>query len=275
MTEPPGSCAFCGGTRHILARRFDAPPAGETDFGIAPYARALWQCTACGHLVNRYDFALPEGLYEAGYVSATYGERMATTFERIMALPPEKSDNRQRVARVAAEARGRLGPERRRLLDIGSGLGVFPAAMVADGWDATALDPDPRATAMLRDHAPVATVTDDFDTAVLPGRFDLVTLNKVLEHVPAPIGLLARVRDVLAPDGLAYVEVPDGEAALDAGADREEFFVEHLDAYSMASAALLARAAGFRVLRQERLVEPSGKFTLFQFLAAAPQGEPG
>lgn len=270
ITDHPASCAFCGASAHRVVGRFDAPPEGETDFGIIPYARALWQCLACGHVVNRYGFTLPDDLYDAGYVSSTYGDRLAATFDRIMALPPERSDNRRRVARVAGEADRRLGPGRRRLLDVGSGLGVFPAAMAAEGWEATALDPDARATAMLGARAPVETVTGDFATAALPGRFDLVTLNKVLEHVAAPVALLARVRDVLAPDGLCYVELPDGEAALDAGADREEFFVEHLDAYAMASAALLARAAGFRVVRQERLVEPSGKFTLFLFLAASP-----
>ena len=63
-----------------------------------------------------------------------------------MSLPPEQSDNVARVARVVGEA-GTAA----RLLDVGSGLGVFPARMKEAGWQVTALDPDPRAVAAHRD----------------------------------------------------------------------------------------------------------------------------
>jgi hypothetical protein len=78
--------------------------------------------------------------------------------------------------------------------------------------------------------------------------------------------MLRRARGCLAPGGFVYVEVPDGEAAADAGADREEFFVDHWHVFSPASLALLARQAGFRTIALERLREPSGKFTLRAFL---------
>jgi hypothetical protein len=66
-------------------------------------------------------------------------------------------------------------------------------------------------------------------------------------------------------NGIVYVELPDGEAAISEGAGREEFFIEHYHAFSMSSAALLARCAGFTPLLIERLREPSGKFTLRVF----------
>ena len=57
--------------------------------------------------------------------------------------------------------------------------------------------------------------------------------------------MLARARDFVAHGGVVYVEVPDGEAAAEEGAAREEFFVEHLHVFSAASLALLADRAGF------------------------------
>ncbi|WP_454021038.1 class I SAM-dependent methyltransferase [Azospirillum sp. Marseille-Q6669] len=268
----PAACILCGCVAHDRLAEFTAPPPGETNFGIIDYRRVLWRCRGCGHVVNRYGFDLASRLYEGAYAAATYGDGMRQTFARIMALPPSRSDNRQRVARIQrfAEESG-LGGDRS-VLDVGSGLGVFPAAIREAGWRCTALDPDPRACAMIAELAGVATVCGDFTTLDLTERYDAVTFNKVLEHVELMIPMLARARDRLAAGGFVYVELPDGEAALAEGPDREEFFIEHHCAFSMASFALLARKAGLRALCLERLREPSGKYTLRGFLVPAESG---
>lgn len=262
----PASCALCGGAGHDHLAEFLAPPPGETDFGIADYRRSLWRCLGCGHIVNLCGFDLASRLYEGTYASATYGDGMRRTYARIMALPADRSDNRQRVARIQRfAAESGLGGDRG-VLDVGSGLGVFPAAMREAGWRCTALDPDPRACAMIAELAGVATLCGDFTTLDLAERYDAITFNKVLEHVDPMIPMLAKARHGLAAGGFVYVELPDGEAALADGADREEFFVEHHCAFSMASFALLASRAGYRTLCLERLREPSGKYTLRGFL---------
>jgi SAM-dependent methyltransferase len=273
MTEQASPCRFCGGDHRRVAS-YDAPPEGETDFAISPYRRTLWQCRRCGHAINLTGFDLEATLYQGAYAEATYGEKMRATFARIMTLPPERSDNRQRVARIDgfAETIGWSGP--RSCLDVGSGLGVFPAVMRQSGWDCAALDPDPAATAMIAELAGVETLTGDFMVVAPPRRYDLVCFNKVLEHVRAPAAMLARAGEFLTDRGAVHVELPDGEAALDdAGPEREEFFVEHFDAYSAASIALLIRAAGFDTLSVERIREPSGKYTLRAFARPGDQGK--
>jgi SAM-dependent methyltransferase len=183
-----------------------------------------------------------------------------------MSLPPERSDNLQRVARI----RERLGDGggTQTVLDVGSGLAVFPARMREAGWVCTALDPDPRAVEHARTAAGVEAVCADFMEAKDLGAFDLVTLNKVLEHVPEPAAMLARTREFLTQHGHVYLELPDGEAAATDpdGANREEFFIEHLHVFSMSSVSLLADRAGLVTQQLERVREPSGKYTLFAFL---------
>jgi 2-polyprenyl-3-methyl-5-hydroxy-6-metoxy-1,4-benzoquinol methylase len=141
--------------------------------------------------------------------------------------------------------------------------------MKLQGWLATALDPDPRAVEHARQTAGVEAVCGHFPGARLDGKFDLVTFNKVLEHVEDPVAMLAASGPLVAEDGFVYVEVPDGEAAAAEGPGREEFFIEHHHAFSAASLVLLAARAGFRVREMERLREPSGKFTLRGFLYRA------
>jgi SAM-dependent methyltransferase len=267
--EGANSCPLCGARPLEDLFGYDAPPPGETPFELPPgtvYRRAFRRCPSCGHQVSVHDLDL-SGLYSGAYVDATYGDRMHAAYERIMALPPGASDNVQRVERIDAWWDG----DSRTVLDVGSGLGVFPARMKERGWDATALDPDPRAAEHAREHIGVATVCADWTDAEGFGDFDLITFNKVLEHVEDPVAMLARSRRFMRPGGAVYVEVPDGElAARDPdGPNREEFFIEHLCAFSMASLCLLAVRAGLVVLRAERVREPSGKYTLFAFMTAA------
>jgi SAM-dependent methyltransferase len=210
-----------------------------------------------------------EHLYEGGYVDATYGELLGQAYERILALPPERSDNAGRVARVLSFAAQHFGGRTATILDVGSGLCVFLARMKEAGWRGTAIDPDPRAVAHARNVVGVDAVESDYLAVDGLGRFDVVAFNKVLEHVPDPVTMLARAaRRHLASGGFVYVEVPDGPAAAAAGFGREEFFIEHHHAFSVASLAQLAGRAGLSPSRIERLHEPSTKYTLVAFLTA-------
>jgi SAM-dependent methyltransferase len=194
---------------------------------------------------------------------------MRTTFERILGLPPERSDNAGRVARVLAFA-SQWFPDRRAptLLDVGAGLCVFPYRMKQAGWGCTALDPDPRAAEHARAVVGVDAVVGDF-LSLAPsalGQFDVITFNKVLEHVDDPARMLRRAASHLAAGGFVYLEVPDVAAAAE-GAAREEFFIEHLHVFSPASVAMLAERSGFSPVVIERLREPSSKYTVRGFLA--------
>lgn len=261
-------CPMCRMPGMELHFEYDTRPEGETLFDLhgERYRREVLRCPSCGHFISQTPLDL-SGLYDGDYMDATYaGDRLRTTYERIMGLPPEQSDNAARVARIV-ESLGTDG----RVLDVGSGLGVFPARMQQVGWHAVALDPDPRAAEHTRSVIGIEHVQADFFAADLDAidRFDLVTLNKVLEHVEDPVAMLSRAARLLADGGCIYIELPDGEAAAEHGPGREEFFVEHLHVFSMASMALLANHAGLRVVRAERLFEPSTKYTLFAFCEPA------
>lgn len=261
------SCPMCGAFRLERWHKYQAPPDGETRFDLrgGSYDRDVMRCAGCGHFVAATELDLSH-LYERDYVDSTYGDRMAAAYERVMDLAPERSDNAARVARIVDE----LG-DRGSVLDVGSGLGVFPVRMQEAGWTVTALDPDARACAHLRSRIGATTIQADFLEADLEsrGKFDLITFNKVLEHVDDPMAMLSRAVSLLREGGAVYVELPDGESAAEVGPSREEFFIEHLQVYSMASIALLIERSGLRARRIERLREPSTKFTLFAFCERA------
>ncbi len=260
---------------------YDAPPEGEIglDFGeAAVYAREVTRCALCGHFISSHDLDL-EGLYKGRYVDTAYGETgLSRTYDRIMALPPAASDNVGRTDRISAFAAVHFSGSNVRsrpltVLDIGSGLCVFPSRMRDLGWRCTALDPDPRAARHAREHVGVEAVCGDFMEVDGLDRFDLITFNKVLEHVVDPVPMLSRACRFLRGGGAVYVELPDGEAARAAGPGREEFCIDHHHVFSPASLAFLAVRAGFAPLSIERLREPSTKYTLRAFLVPNRQAQ--
>ncbi len=115
----------------------------------------------------------------------------------------------------------------------------------------------------------VNAVCADFNTAENLDLFDVITFNRVLEHVKDPVTMLRRGLRYLKPKGFIYVEVPDGEMAAEAGKEREEFFVDHLHVFSLSSLSLAALSAGFTITALGRAREPSGKYSLWAFLSAA------
>lgn len=265
---PPLHC-MCGADRFRTEHTYFAPPAGEVKFASAPadsYRREIYRCTLCSHYISVMQ--LTEEFYRGEYVDATYGDEagMRRTYDKIMALPPERSDNVGRVARVTAFADAHLRAGQRTILDVGSGLCVFLARMKQAGWQCTALDPDERAARHARDTVGISAIQGSLPLSTSHS-FDVITFNKVLEHVADPAALLASSLPLVAPHGFVYVELPDGEvASREDGFGREEFFVEHLHVFSLASLACLAERAGFEARVIERLREPSSKYTLRAFL---------
>ena len=271
---------LCEANRFMRVFLYENPPAGETVFNLdyeERYYREVLRCDVCGHYVSVHNMDMDK-LYEGEWVNATYKDegRMKRTFEHIIFLSPPKSDNAGRVSRLVAFTQSFFSPEKKQsgnpsILDVGSGLSVFLHKMKDHGFTCTALDPDERCAEHARRVVGVEAVCGDFMKVKDLGQHDIITLNKVLEHVKNPVTMLVRTRDHLKSGGFVYIEVPDGEAAEREGPDREEFFVDHYHVFSAVSTAILAARTGFRVQILERLKEPSGKFTIRAFLIPSDQ----
>jgi len=263
---PDCSCLLCGNKKWRKIAAFDKPQPNEKSFGVDPYYRELWQCINCGLFVNRHDHDISQ-IYDGAYRGGAYETENGSRFQQIMELPFAKSDNKQRIGRINDYVRISR-PQVSHLLDVGSGMGVFPAGMLARGWQVTAVDPDPDNLRSLQEFDDgIACVLGYFPNLGLEDKFDMITFNKVLEHIEPMVDTLAGASGFLKPDGLVYVELPDGEAAVQESSARQEFFLEHFYAFSVDSVALLARRAGLRVELIERIREPSGKYTLYSFLS--------
>ena len=103
-----------------------------------------------------------------------------------------------------------LSVENRRILDIGCGLGFFLDEGRKRDWQTFGIEPSKQAA----DYAKGLGI--DIETGTLNeknvnhfGRFDVVHLHEVLEHIPNPAKLLQLVKQLLQPQALVCITVPN------------------------------------------------------------------
>jgi SAM-dependent methyltransferase len=271
------ACAICNGALDRELLRISEPDRFERHLGIARegYVRTWMECSTCGAATNvlapgnrgRLD-SLAAGYYEVDFANSSIGDK----FAKVTALPPERSDNAQRVARIHSFLRGWLPPSRRelRVLDIGAGTGVFLWRFLEqaerDVWSATAVEPDALAAGHLRSLDRFPVIEGLFSEALGLVDFDLVTLNKVVEHLADPVALVKEAASALrAPAGVLYVEVPDKLTVYHRPPTDNILGALHFHLYDPVSIAVLLSRAGLAALRIDRIFDPSGKITVAAF----------
>jgi SAM-dependent methyltransferase len=106
-------------------------------------------------------------------------------------------------------------PPGRRLLDVGSAHGWFVGAAAGFGYVAEGLEPDENIAAGARVPTRVGYFPDALDAHE---RFDVLTFNDVLEHIPDPRAVVSACRAHLSDGGLLSINIPSSSGTLFRGA---------------------------------------------------------
>jgi SAM-dependent methyltransferase len=207
-------------------------------------------CAMCGF---RHVVPLPDSrALEATYRDAYYRDEKPT----FLAHAGEDQDWAELAQNDRLEIFERLLPsQRRRLLDIGSGPGFFLRTAKARGWSALGIEPSRQAASHARTLGlEVAEGFFNAETAPGLGRFDAIQLNNVLEHVPDPAALLIEARELLEPNGVLCVNVPNDYSPFQIAAciatTKKEWWVaprHHLNYFDFDTLAGLLERLDFRV----------------------------
>lgn len=268
-------CAICAGRTGREILRISQPDRFERSIGISPngYLRRWIECGTCGAATNELPQASADKLsvlrgayYEIDFANTNIGEK----YSRVMALPESQSDNAGRVSRVFDFARKWFSPHTvPRVLDIGAGTGVFLSRLIdqaGGSWPCVGVEPDPQAAKHLRQLGKFVVMEGMFQGQPDLKDFELITLNKVLEHVSDPVPFLQMVvKSLRRDDSLIYVEVPDKLTVTLRPPSDNILGALHCHLYDPQSMVYLARAAGIEIVRIDRIREPSGKLTVYAF----------
>jgi len=259
-------CQFCG---HQLTLRYSylKKPKLETNFLIPKkkYKRFFYQCPSCKHFFAIHKINL-DNIYKNNYFVNTYKnlDCALDLTKKILSYPATKSDNKQRVKKIIYFLRKYFGKMNKKIsiLDIGSGLGVFPYEMKKKGFNILSQEMDTKYVEHHKKNLKLKSTVNNISD--IKKKFNLITLNKVLEHILDPIKFLILVKKKLKKRGVLYIELPSSEASK-LGKFREEFFIEHFHVYSKISIELMANLVGAKIFEKKNYEEPSGKFTISAF----------
>lgn len=250
--QPVGSCRICGGQVKEPFLDFGLMPLAN-DYQIEPnadcrrYPLAVWKCDKCG-LVQLTHVVAPKVLYEDYAYVTGCSAPMVGHFETFA----------KRFARPGA-----------RVVDIGSNDGTLPAAFVALGCEAIAIEPArnieckvPKIVSFFNE----AAVAEAID--LLGGKADIVTATNVCAHVDDLSEFLGYVRNLLSDDGRFIAEWPDWARTAEAGAF-DQIYHEHLSYFTFGSFAYALRQAGLQAVQLEYLPVHGGSLRVM----AAPARE--
>jgi SAM-dependent methyltransferase len=237
-------CQNCYNNIHSVVFKYDAPDKYEKLSGITEVERQWLECGMCGHYQSERSYQSEKLTYEKYRNRDFRGKGIEEEFESIMALPNRARENFARICWLSHVFPNKID----RVLDVGSGLGVFPYELRNFGCDVKCVEINKESVDFLCKLGL---------ECVEPGEnlkscFDMVTMVHVLEHIEHPCLFLSDYSRCLTHNGKLFIEVPD---AIEFGLlpkSHDEFNSCHFHFYTVPSLASIVERSGFVVKKIER-----------------------
>lgn len=192
-------CLLCGGKRReILYQEKRLPKKKITskevlctgERGVRGKHAKIWKCTSCGVIFQEPSFSEDE--LEKAYLDSGEDERYFGEFKQRKNLFRRSLDRIEKYKKV-----------RGKLLDVGSGAGLFVWVAKESGWDASGLDPSKGAVKAAKRRFGVKVERGLFENfKAEPESFEVMTMWDALEHFINPLEALLKARELLKKDGI-------------------------------------------------------------------------
>ena len=192
-------CLLCGGKRReilyqekrLLKEKITPKEVLCTGERGTPGRHAkIWQCLSCGLIFQDPSFSEDE--LEKAYLNGGEDERYFGEFKQRKNLFRRSLDQIEKYKKV-----------RGKLLDVGSGAGLFVWVAKESGWEASGLEPSSWAVNKAKRHFGVKVERGLFENfKAEPESFEMITMWDVLEHFINPLEALLKARELLRKDGL-------------------------------------------------------------------------
>lgn len=145
-----------------------------------------------------------------------------------------------------------LGPDQKKVLDIGSGTGEFLSALKRAGWETMGLEPNDKARqfAQQKYHLQMGHTSQIAELEI--GSMDVITMWHVLEHVHKLNEIVKQLKRILKPNGNLLIAVPN-VTSFDADLYKKEWAAfdvpRHLYHFSKEHIELLFEKVGMKVVK--------------------------
>jgi SAM-dependent methyltransferase len=259
------NCLICGSDRkNLLAeQRFDDPYLRIINPNNDITAPQRWvSCEVCSFIYHdpQLDSEDTAILYERYRDASFRKETPDEYFDRIANLSDYESENYEKVSWIKEHLPDTA--KQGRLLDIGCGGGLFIYTFKKYflGWSAFGVEPTALFAKLAERRLRETVIAGVYKACLFPGKkFELITINQVLEHVLDPISFLIDVSKDLATDGYVYLETPDIADFDLLPPEHDRFQATHLWYFSLDSLSKVCEMAGFRVSKAKLYVTHRGR----------------
>ena len=226
------ACLICGGRLSAIAENLSAA-SSRAD---ALYRFALFECSLCGHVQKdvgpEYQAHLDE-VYRVAYTLPGGGRKNNISNGTVVSR--EKT-----LARTLGSL---LGTKEGSVLDVGTGMGYLLAAFAEElpRFEVAGYDLNDEKEEFIRANG----ATDFYSGSLenIPKKFDLITLNHVLEHLTDPVTVLKQASALLKPGGYLAVIVPCFQSVY-----TDFFFLEHCSHFTESSLNVVSALAGLSIV---------------------------
>lgn len=218
----------------------DTAKMGSSRTRLSP--GTILRCRSCG-------FAFRKNRFDERQLAGLYREMDPTVYQMELCGRIRTASRHMRI--VDREIRPDPGCE---LLDVGCASGLFLSRALDAGWRVTGIEPSKalfaQAVERVGSRGAVLPILLE-EAGFAAGRFDVVTLWDVLEHVVDPMNFLRRCRNLLQTGGRLFLNVPDLDSieARLLGRRWPLLLPEHLNYFNRSSLRLCAEKCGLHVIR--------------------------
>ncbi len=139
------------------------------------------------------------------------------------------------------------------LLDIGAASGILVEQAIKMGYQAVGVEPSKWLQSIAQEHGlPVHLGT--FPHPDITGKYDIITLVDVIEHVPEPVKIIANLHENLSDDGIILVVTPNIDSFLARllGRNWWHFRIAHIGYFNKKTINLAFKNNGFDFLLHTR-----------------------
>tara|TARA_B100000989_G_scaffold238449_1_gene185330 strand:+ start:17791 stop:18579 length:789 start_codon:yes stop_codon:yes gene_type:complete len=252
-------CKICKEHHLKLELKLNKRIKNENLFGIniKVYERCLYKCK-CGHFYNFHKHSkFLDSIYKKKYSKESHNN-LENKFKFIKSLK-KKSSNFHRVEFLKKKIDNKCS-----ILDIGSGFGIFPHEMKKSKFNILASETNKEMISFMKKKKIKCFYFNILNKKFnLNKKFDVITFNKVLEHLKLNNikEVLKKSKLLLKNKGIIYIELPSSTAKK-INLYRQEFYFEHYNIFSIRSFRLLIKSIGFKIIYIKDIIEVNKKYTI-------------
>jgi 2-polyprenyl-3-methyl-5-hydroxy-6-metoxy-1,4-benzoquinol methylase len=220
--------------------------------------RAIVECPDCKLIYRNPQLDEDEVkiLYEKFRDYSIRDESPDEYFDRITCYPKGESENIEKIEWLAKYYSCK-SEVKNSLLDIGCGGGVFIHTFrkYFHNWEMFGVEPTKSFADLAKRRTGAVVIAEQFNKNLFENsKFDLITINQVLEHIKNPINFLQDVAHLLKPNGQIYLEVPSASDLNYLPSNHDRFQSQHFYIFNISSLNKVIENAGFRVKKIEEIV---------------------